>query len=59
MKLLFAQAKKKGIKSILLHAGDPWGHSSGRQEAFWSRLGFERLRYDDGTYFSQPMELKL
>lgn len=59
LKEMFEEAEHRGLSALFLHAGDPFGHSGWRQEQFWSRLGFERLRYDDGTYWSQPMILVL
>ena len=59
VRMMLAEARGRGLTAVFLHAGEPMGHSNWRQVQFWSRFGFQTLRYDDGTYFSQPMMLVL
>jgi hypothetical protein len=56
---LLEDARRQGALHIFLHAQDPMSRSSSRQVDFWSRLGFRKIRYDDGSYWGPAMMKEL
>lgn len=52
---MLAEARGNGVDAVVLHAVDPWSRNYAKQVNFWTKMGFEPVRYDDGLYSGPPM----